>query len=204
MNHNFIPKREENFQPAFFERPESYEERSEYKEDPLQKEEKNISFDKYYEDTSMSNVEYSNKGLRTAAVRGVQDKDLYSNTYFSKENISYVQKRIRKEIHDKSKFLVGYQDETELVIIMRSFHIQYSRNIPDCSIEAIKSEIKRMDDIVINFCVPRIISEVRQYFHYLNDASKLPVPLEHPKLLSNAGTKSLNPSLSIPFNRNFN
>ncbi len=200
----FVPKQEENFEPAFFESPQTYISRDDYNEDTIQKKDRETTLDKYDSEPTMSNVKYTNSGMATAALRGVQSKDMYSDLFFSNENVDYIQKKIRMEIYNKSKFLVGKQNETELILIMRSIHIQYSRNLNDCSKEMMRNEISRIDDMVINFAVPRIISEVRQYFHYLSDASTMPLPLEHPKLLSNAGTKSLNPSLSIPFDRNAN
>jgi hypothetical protein len=199
----FSLENEKNLPPAFFENPESYKEREGYTEYDIHAEERNISFDKYYSETKLSDVDYTDSGLRNSATKGVQDKDLYSNVYFSKANTELIQKRIRREVYEKSKFLIDNQNETELLIIMRSFHIQHARNLNNCSSEMIKNEIKRIDDMVVNFCVPRVVNEVRQYFHYLSDASTMPMPIEHPKLVSNAGVKSLNPSLSIPFNRNF-
>lgn len=200
---SFDIKKETNFPPAFFENPELYKEKSDYFEYESQKEERKIEFEKYYKDTPMSNIKYNNHGVKRSATRGIQDPDVYTTALFSVKNLKYIQLKIRQQVYKNSKYIIGDQDPTELLIILRSFHIQYSRNINNCTIDALKEEIKRVDDIVINFCVPRIISEIKQYFHYLKDASSMPVPIEHPKNLSGAGVKSLNPSLAIPFDRNF-
>lgn len=199
----FVPKRQENLGPSFFETPHVFKHKDDYTEDSIQEKARETTIPKYNSDKPMSNVEYTNHGIVTSALRGVQETDnFYSRLFFSRENIEYIQKRIRSDVHTKSKFIIGRQDETELILVMRSMHIQYSRNPDDKYTQLIKSEISRIDDMVINFSVPRIISEVRQYFQYITDSSRLPVPLEHPKLLTNSGTKSLNPSLNIPFDRN--
>ena len=49
-----------------------------------------------------------------------------------------------------------------------------------------------LNAIVIEQSVPRIMSQVAQYFGYLHDVQHLPIPIDLPKNLSNKGTKLLN------------
>jgi hypothetical protein len=45
--------------------------------------------------------------------------------------------------------------------------------------------------MIVDWAVPRILSEIDQYNYYLNDISHMPVPLQQPMSMSSAGTKSL-------------
>ena len=64
---------------------------------------------------------------------------------------------------------------------------QYARNQPT----NISGQIKELNDIVIEWAVPRIMSEIQHYMFYLNDIDKMPVPIDRPVLMTSAGTKSL-------------
>ena len=58
-------------------------------------------------------------------------------------------------------------------------------------VQLLEGPLRELNDLVIKWCVPRIMSEIEQYNYYLNDISHLPIPLEQPMNLSSAGTKSL-------------
>ena len=73
---------------------------------------------------------------------------------------------------------------------MRSIYFQYGQNL-NC---LITEQIEKLNEIVVNECVPKILSEVEQFLHYKRDVSGLAVPLERPQYLNNAGTKSLMPN----------
>jgi hypothetical protein len=72
-------------------------------------------------------------------------------------------------------------------MIMRGMYLQYAKNNPF----NIEGQIQELNKLVIDWAVPRIISEIEQYQYYLNDISHLPIPLEKPLSMSSAGTKSL-------------
>ena len=57
---------------------------------------------------------------------------------------------------------------------MRSIYFQYGQNL-NCMIT---EQIKKLNEIVVNECVPKILSEVEQFLHYKKDVSGLAVPLE--------------------------
>jgi hypothetical protein len=70
---------------------------------------------------------------------------------------------------------------------MRAMYLQYAKN-NKFDIEGQMNELNRL---VVEWSVPRIMSEIEQYNYYLNDISHLPVPLQQPVSMSSAGTKSL-------------
>jgi hypothetical protein len=66
-------------------------------------------------------------------------------------------------------------------------YLQYARNMPT----DIEGQIQELNNIVIEWAVPRVMSAVQHHLYYLNDIDKMPVPMARPVLLTRAGTKSL-------------
>ena len=123
-------------------------------------------------------------------LRGNWDHNAISDTFFTRTNVDRIQKEIRKEVYRISgpkKYVIDNQDVDELKMIMRAIYLQYSKNNPS----NIEGQIRELNEMVITWCVPRIMSEIEQYNYYLNDISHLPIPLEQPMNMSSAGTKSL-------------
>jgi hypothetical protein len=130
------------------------------------------------------------EGADESLLRGNWTGTKLSKMFFSPANVKAIQNTIRKGVYDKSgdkKWLIDDQNIEELQIIMRSLFLQYAKNL-ECDIPG---QIKDLNALVVDWCVPRILSEVSMYYYYLQDVSKLPVPLSHPVVMSPAGTKSL-------------
>jgi hypothetical protein len=72
-------------------------------------------------------------------------------------------------------------------MIMRAMYLQYAKNNPF----DVEGQIRELNDMVVKWAVPRIISEIDHYYYYLNDISHMPIPLAQPVSMSSAGTKSL-------------
>jgi len=129
----------------------------------------------------------------TDALRGNWEVTALSKAFFSKENATLIQNAIRKAVYDKSgpkKYVIGDQSADELTIIMRTMYLQYAQNLP----HDIAGQVADLNEKVLNWSVPHILSAVDHYQYYLNDISHMPVPLARSVSLSSAGTKSL------PFN----
>lgn len=113
-----------------------------------------------------------------------------SKAFFSPENTRILQNAVRKTVYDRSgdkRWVIDEQSADELQIVMRSLYLQYAKNLE----YDIPGQIKDLNDLVVEWCVPRILSEIGMYQYYLNDISKLPTPLPQPMSMSSAGTKSL-------------
>jgi len=122
-------------------------------------------------------------------LRGNWDHSALSDAFFTRKNAMALQTAIKKEVYRMSgskKYLIDDQDVDELKMIMRAMYLQYAKNQPF----NIEGQIQELNKLVVEWAAPRIMSEVNQYQHYLNDISHLPVPMEHPTHLSSAGTKS--------------
>ena len=85
------------------------------------------------------------------------------------------------------QYKIGKQSELQLQIIMRSIFLQEAKHLL-CNYN---QQIQELNQKVIDFGVPKIISEIKQYIGYKRDVNNLPKPLEHPKNLSNKGYKIL-------------
>lgn len=124
------------------------------------------------------------------ALRGNWEKNALSSAFFSKENMKAIQNAIRKAVYDKSgpkKYVIDDQSADELTIIMRTMFLQYAQNLP----YDIAGQVTELNEKVLNWSVPHILSAVDHYNYYLNDISHMPVPLSRSVHLSSAGTKSL-------------
>jgi hypothetical protein len=124
-------------------------------------------------------------------------KNLYGETlltflFFSEKNIENIQNLIKFIVHRETKYVVDNQSMNELLIIMRAVFLEYSRH-PKLITESMSKqernellkkysqEIERLNTIVINQIVPKIISQLQQYIDYLKDASEQPYYMDKPQ-----------------------
>ena len=114
-------------------------------------------------------------------------KNDVNSVFFSKENVAALQHGIRYSVFRESNKVIGKQNETELMVIMRSIYLQYAKNLPDDIIP----QIRELNSRVLDFVVPRITVELNQYQTYIRDASSLPTPMDRGENTSVTGTKFL-------------
>ena len=110
--------------------------------------------------------------------------------FFTPRNAAILQESIRRGVYEKSgskRYRIDDQDIDELKMIMRGIYYQYAKN----NIFDIHGQVKELNQLVVDWSVPRILSEVDQYNYYLKDISHLPIPLQQPISMSGAGTRSL-------------
>ena len=112
-----------------------------------------------------------------------------SAIFFSDINVNLLQQGIRNKILNLSdgKYNIGKQSDTDLKIIMRSIYFQYGKNTSN----NIKEQVLELNTRVIDWCVPEIISNIKQSDKYLMDISTMPVPLDRSILTTQKGLKNL-------------
>lgn len=113
-----------------------------------------------------------------------------SDLFFSPQNIDALQHGMMVLVLERTdgQFKIGRQSDIELKIIMRSIFLQnaeHRRDIP------IVNQVRVLNKMVLDFSVPRIIADIKQRQYYLNDISKLPVPLERAHMMGTKGSKTL-------------
>ena len=118
------------------------------------------------------------------------DLTALSDAFFTRKNVDVIQNKIQKEVYRISgpkKWAIGPQDVDEIKMIMRAMYLQYGKN----NQFNVEGQIEELNQLVIKWSIPRIMSEIEQYNYYLNDISHLPIPIQQPMSMSSAGTKSL-------------
>ena len=126
-----------------------------------------------------------------------------SALFFSKTNIDALQQGICNRIFNESKgkYDISKQSETELKIVMRSMYLdslrggvpdpKHIQRLNDPAQNSTLEKVKRLNQSVLDWCVPRIMSNIQQYERYKADVSQLPNPMDRPSYLTSSGTRSL-------------
>jgi hypothetical protein len=137
----------------------------------------------FYENNSIFDTFSSN------ATKSIIMSNKLSDVFFSKENVNYIQNKIIHNVYHISngRHVIGRQSDTELAIIMRSIYLQFGTN----NETDIQYEITRLDNMVVDECVPNILKSIEQYIKYKYDVSNLKVPMTMPESHNSKGEKSL-------------
>jgi Family of unknown function (DUF5761) len=128
-------------------------------------------------------------GFEVDMLRGNWETTPVSNMFFSPENVRQIQNAIRRFVFEKSQpkgHVIDDQSVDELKIIMRAIYYQYGKNIPF----NVPQQVSELNQLVVNWSGPHILSAVDHYYYYLNDISHMPIPMQQPQNLSGAGTRS--------------
>ena len=133
-------------------------------------------------------TEISTESTRNIISRNINCTDV-SSIFFSDNNVNILQTGIRNKILNISagKYNIGKQSDTDLKIIMRSIYFQYSKNTPNYIIE----QVIDLNTQVIDWCVPQILSNIKQSDKYIMDISTMPIPLDRSILPTQKGLRTL-------------
>ena len=128
-------------------------------------------------------------------LRGTLTMTALTSAYFSPANVKAIQNAIRYNVWAKSsgKLIIAEQDETDLIIVMRSIYLQYGKNLPT----DIAAQISELNGRVVRSILPNILSNALQYKQYLVDKFSTPLPMSRPTCMNNAGTKQLKSVTSV-------
>ena len=130
---------------------------------------------------------------KSESINHLLESNNVNQCFFSRENINSIQDNIRYEVYNKSNHIINRQSDRELSIIMRSIYLQYAHN--NCN--NVTNEIKYLNELVVNYCVPKIITNLTQYLGYKKDLSTLYTPMDNPIVSNVKGENSL--ELNNPF-----
>lgn len=119
---------------------------------------------------------------------GQIDETPLSKAYFSDTNIQIIQNGIRAGVYRKSngQYTIGSQDCDSIKIIMRGIYLQYSIN----QTINISNQIEALNDMVLNYCIPKVYLEAQGYLKYLSDISTIALPIAHPIMASQNDKKN--------------
>ena len=137
-----------------------------------------------YEESITGNMLYKSEALKT--ILTTTDK-LYQ-TFFSPENIKLIQSQFKKIVYEKSKHVIQNQSDNSLHIIMRSIYLQYAKH----NNTNIKAQVRELNQIIYNYSIPNILSNIELYKGYKKTISNAPVPLSAPIYTSSSSEKANN------------
>ena len=149
--------------------------------------------------TDLTSVkQYYNEGVNFGT-KGIQrEQSLVSKEFFSEENIKRIQRKIRSEIlrRTKGEFnLVVDQNLNDVIVSMRYVYTEYSHDLPDKIIR----QVKKLNKLTIEYIIPDMISNLKQYYGYIKDISSPIKPIPRPINVNNAGRNTL-PSVTTVWN----
>lgn len=123
------------------------------------------------------------------AIKGIHANNPLAKIFFSRTNIDALHEAIRYQVYVKSckKHVISRQSETELKVIMRAIYLEHGRH----KTYDILPEVRRLNQHVLDFTVPRIIQEINMYITYQNDINRLPMPMDRGQFQSAKGSKVL-------------
>lgn len=126
--------------------------------------------------------------LRSPAIESIHTTTMLNFAFFSKANMDIVQNALRYQVwvRTNKKHIIERQSDTELGIIMRAYYLQYGKNLPD----NIPEQVQELNNMVVEYLVPKILVQVQQYLSYLQDISTPYRILDRAKDTSITGEKS--------------
>ena len=111
---------------------------------------------------------------------GVLEETLMSKYFFSDDNINNIQKLIRYEFHKEKNDLIDNQSNIILLTIMRGIFLKYSNSV-DKTLEKIKTQIQKLNGLVVQYSLGKIYSNYDMYKKYLSDISEMPNLMDLPQ-----------------------
>lgn len=132
-------------------------------------------------------------------------KNLFGETpltmlFFSEKNVGNIQNLLKMNVHSQIGYTIDDQSITELIIVMRSIFLEYSRHpkliTPDLPKDELQkllqrytNEVSRLNKMVVDAILPKLVSQIQQYLSYLKDASEQPYYMDKPVNESVQGQK---------------
>tara|TARA_B100001996_G_C18654821_1_gene590803 strand:- start:1299 stop:1706 length:408 start_codon:yes stop_codon:yes gene_type:complete len=94
--------------------------------------------------------------------------------FFSDSNMHFIQKKLALNVKQYTGKSISPQSCDEIFVIMKFVYL--SLNYIDESNAS--KQVNLLNTLVLNELVPMVVSNVTQYFQYINDISSNPIPLE--------------------------
>jgi hypothetical protein len=139
-------------------------------------------FNLYQQDDSIKTT------VKDDVLKGILEKTPLSDLFFSNQNIEQLQNEIIDQVYTRSdnKFKISKQNEVELLVIMRSIFLQYSKNLP----YNFEQQVCELNKQVLLEAVPSIMVNIEATLGYERDAGQLHQTIPRPLNVSSAGTRT--------------
>jgi hypothetical protein len=105
----------------------------------------------------------------TSVLRTIQQTDTpLGLTFFSELNMNLIQRRIREAFRTKTGIAIDYQNNRDVLTLMR---VTYINNSIDPWTTSLDQQLQIMNDAVVKTAVGQIGIGVNQYISYIRDIS---------------------------------
>jgi Lon protease-like protein len=134
------------------------------------------------------------KGITTRGINCEETEDELSKIFFSEKNMARIQRHLKREAFKRTRGqfrLDEDQDESDLLVVMRSVFLEHARFLPFRLVYQIKELNKRTIEAII----PDMITQIKQSYGYIKEINEPIKPIDRPINVNNAGRKTL-PSLT--------
>jgi hypothetical protein len=118
------------------------------------------------------------KDNNDTSIKGILEQNSINDIFFSEMNTKVVQDTIRYKVYQNTQQVISEQSTNDLYIIMRSIMLQFANF--RTGVDNIVDEVRRLNAKVVGYSVGNISSNVKQHQGYIEDLSKLPVPMDMP------------------------
>lgn len=116
------------------------------------------------------------KTVRNKLYENHEDIDLLEQAFFSDQNMDIIQKQIILAIFKNIGWKVPYQRKISVLLVMKYIYNFYARNLP----YQITNQIRELNSKVVAEIVPRMITQIEQYFGYIRDSNRPLQIMEQP------------------------
>lgn len=151
-------------------------------------------FEMFREEKAVGEGDYEFRETLT----GIHEKSDLNEVFFSVENMEVIQKDIMRLVNEatKGKVTIGKQSQESLIIIMRSIYLKYAQHLPTTE-NSIQNQVCTLNDHVLKYAVPNIITNIKQYIGYIKDVNAPPSISPIPKLSDNRNKFTLQPDVGF-------
>lgn len=145
----------------------------------------------------------SNECLKGVSVSSNKLSDTFiSKLFYSQENIDKFQGMLRYLVHKNTKEVIDLQPVDAIKSYMTSIYDTYARHpidiTPDMTpeqkdylIKSYKSEIIRLNELLMRKILPLTVSNLQQFKDYIKEVEQGQLIPEYAKNVSTVGTKSI-------------
>jgi hypothetical protein len=109
-----------------------------------------------------------------------------NTVFFSQSNIDKLQADIQTAVRGMVNASIDRQSDSDLLLIMRSYYLQYAQNNPS----RVAEELEELNQRVVHFASNRIAVEVEAYRYYRKDIMDFPAPIANPMDVKIYGTRT--------------
>lgn len=141
------------------------------------------SFELFTENNNNGNL------AKNTILYGTLTRSVLSDAFFSNKNMGVLQCMLKNRVYMASggQYKIGNQNNNSLLVIMRAMYLQYAKHLP----YNISGQIKELNRYVIEYSLPRIMTNIKQHIEYIRNLETLPAEIPLPINVSSAGTRTL-------------